>query len=401
MPSRIRTEPGGLPDLKQVARQVLARARSDDHALSELAEHAADVIVRIGADQRILYINLTGERVYGKPRSAIVGKTIAELGLPRETTKQLREGLEIALSTGATVTPHIELPVRSETIHFQSVFAPEPREDARPGSLLFFARDISDKWRAELAKRQLEAERSARINAEEAMRRSLLLSEVASLLASRPNPADGFQKLAELLVSRIADLCVLDLVGHDGTLKRAAVAHALASKARLAHELLTKFPPRLHVGPGVQEVLASRSPHLFSPSTDAHLVAAAHNDEHLRVLRAIGPRSSIVLPLYAHSRPIGTLGLSITESSRQYTLDDMAFMVELGRQIATAIEHANLQVQTQAARLASERAAHRAKKLLDVTLAISDATSLTEIARRTLEQLGTALDLTSAAFHLL
>jgi PAS domain S-box-containing protein len=151
----------------------------------------------------------------------------------------------------------------------------------------------------------------------------------------------------------------------------------------------------------MQEVLASRSPNLFSPITDAHLVAAAYNDEHLRVLRAIGPRSGILLPLYAHSRPIGTLGLSITESNRQFTLDDMAFMVELGRQVATAIDHADLQVQTQAARLASERAAYRAKKLLDVTLAISDATSLAEIARRTLEQLGTVLDLTSAALHLL
>ena len=42
MHARIRPEPGGLPDLKQVARQMLARAREDVKALEASAEHEPD-----------------------------------------------------------------------------------------------------------------------------------------------------------------------------------------------------------------------------------------------------------------------------------------------------------------------------------------------------------------------
>ncbi|MCK6592820.1 MAG: PAS domain S-box protein [Polyangiaceae bacterium] len=394
MASRIRTEPGGLPDLKQIARQLLARTRHGDRSLEELAEHAADVVVRVNRDERVLYINLTGERIYGRPRSAIVGKTLSELSLPRETTKQLRDGIELALSTGTTISPILDLAVRGETLHFQSIFTPEPRNANRPASLLLLARDVSDKLRAEEARRMLVAERRARSDAEDALRRSVLLNEVASLLATCLVPAEAFQKLAELLVSRVADLCVIDMVEMDGSLNRVAAAHALASKSSLARELAEKFPPRLPHRPSVHEVLASRTPHLYSPISDAQLATCAQNEEHLRILRALRPQSSVIIPLICRGRPVGSLGLSIT-------LDDMAFMVELGRQIAIAAEHAELRSQAQATQLASERAAHRAKKLLDMTLAISDATSIPEIARRTLEQIGAALHPTSASIHTL
>ncbi|HZF55230.1 MAG TPA: PAS domain S-box protein [Polyangiaceae bacterium] len=401
MPPRIRTEPGGLPDLKQVAKHLLARIRADARALEELAEHAPDVIARVNADERIPYINLTGERIYGSPRSNIIGKTIPELGLPRETTRQLREGLQVALSTGKAVEPLIELPVKGETLHFQFVFAPEPRDSGRPSSILLCARDVTERRRADDARRQLEAERKARLTAEEAMRRSMVLTEVAALLDSVHDPKEALPRIAELLVTRVADLCVIDAIGEDGTLKRAAVAHALDSKAPLARELLTKFPPRMHVGLSTQDILASRIPRIYSPTTDAHLVSAAYNDDHLRVLRGLGSRSAIAVPLYAHSRPVGSLGLSITESDRQFTLDDTALVVELGRQIAMALDRAHVQSQAQAAWLASERAALHAKKLLDVTLAVSEATSIAEIARRTLEQIGEAIHATSAAIHTL
>lgn len=398
MPSRIRTEPGGLPELKQVARQLLARTRTGDRTLEELADHAADVIVRIGADERVLYINLTGERIYGRPKSAIVGKTIPELSLPRETARQLREGLARALSTGEVATPPVELSVRGETLHFQTVFVPETRDGARPSTIVLFARDVTDKWRAEEAMRKLAAERRARADAEEALHRSVLLNEVASLLASSIDANEAFQKLAELLVARLADLCVIDLVEKDGSLYRAAAAHALPSKAGLARELAAKFPPRRH-GPSVHENLAARTPLLYSPVTDAQMAAFAQNEEHLGILRALGPQSTVSIPLICRGRPIGSVALSITESDRQFSLDDMAFMVELGRQVATAAEHAELRNQAHAAQITSERAAYRARKLLDVTLAISDVTSIAEIARRTLEQLGAALHPSSASIH--
>lgn len=401
MHARIRPEPRGLPNLKQVARHMLARAREDTKAFEASAEHEHDIIARLDASERLLYINLTGERVYGSSRSAFVGKLVQELGLPRETTRRIREGLQRVFATGEAVEPRIELPVKGDTLHFKTIIAPDGREAGRPACVLLLARDVTERRRAEEALRQLEAEKKARGAAEEAVRRSLLLAEVTALLDSFRDPRAALPRLAELLVTRIADLCVIDVVDEGGSLTRAAVAHSLASKAPLARELMVRFPPRVHLGGLSPEVLASRTPRLFNAGTGDPLAAAAFNEEHLRILRALGPRSTVIIPLYSHGRATGTLGLAVTESDRQYTLDDMAFMVELGRQVAIAIESALLQRQAKEAQVAAERAARFAKRLLEATLAISEAATAPDIAVQALEQLGLALQATSAAIYTL
>jgi signal transduction histidine kinase len=72
------------------------------------------------------------------------------------------------------------------------------------------------------------------------------------------------------------------------------------------------------------------------------LAGAAHDAEHLRLLRALGLRSTLLVPLIAHDRTIGMLTFVHAESGRRFRTDDIALATELARRAATAVENAHL-----------------------------------------------------------
>jgi serine phosphatase RsbU (regulator of sigma subunit) len=71
-------------------------------------------------------------------------------------------------------------------------------------------------------------------------------------------------------------------------------------------------------------------------------VAAAVDDEHLAVLRELGLHSSVVVPLVARNRMLGAVSLISSESRRTYTPSDLAFIEDVARRAATAIDNARL-----------------------------------------------------------
>jgi signal transduction histidine kinase len=90
------------------------------------------------------------------------------------------------------------------------------------------------------------------------------------------------------------------------------------------------------------------------------LESVAHDAEHLRMLRSLGFRSLINVPLVAHGRVLGALGFATGDSGRRLGPRDLDLAVELARRAAVAVEHTRLYADAQAARREAE-AANRAK----------------------------------------
>jgi signal transduction histidine kinase len=84
------------------------------------------------------------------------------------------------------------------------------------------------------------------------------------------------------------------------------------------------------------------------------------DEEHLRIIREVGIRSAIVVPLVAHDRTFGALTLIAAESGRHYGHADLALALELARRAALAVDNARLHRAELDARVAAERA-NRAK----------------------------------------
>lgn len=61
------------------------KLRLSELEVRTLVENSPDAVVRFGVDLRYLYVNSALERVTGIPRSAFIGKTMAEVGLPEKT----------------------------------------------------------------------------------------------------------------------------------------------------------------------------------------------------------------------------------------------------------------------------------------------------------------------------
>jgi signal transduction histidine kinase len=70
--------------------------------------------------------------------------------------------------------------------------------------------------------------------------------------------------------------------------------------------------------------------------------ALAQDEEHLRLLRALDPKSIITVPLFAHGKLVGAMALISATSGRVYELNDVRFAEDVAQRAAFAIENAQL-----------------------------------------------------------
>ena len=182
------------------------------------------------------------------------------------------------------------------------------------------------------------------------MERLRFLSEAGDLLASSLDYEETLPTLARLAVPRIADWCTVDVVDDRTRLRRLAVAHVDPAKTAWARELEERYPTDREAATGLGAVLRTGRSELHTEVTDDMVQAAARDPEHLRILRELGLRSYISVPLLARDRVIGALTLlTAEESGRRYDEQDLTMAELLGRRAGLAVESARLYNQTQAA----------------------------------------------------
>jgi PAS domain S-box-containing protein len=202
--------------------------------------------------------------------------------------------------------------------------------------------DVTDRKRAEEEREQLlERERLAREAAEGASAKLSFLAEASHLLASSLAFGETLTRLSNLLVPRWADWCAVDIVDEDGRPQRLAVAHRDPEKVQWAHELQRRYTPRPG-GPNFVTAIAERQTQYLPAIADEDLVAAARDEEHLRLLRELGFSSLVVVPLVIRGEVIGALTVVTAESGVHYDRDDVLFFEEIGARAAVAVENSRL-----------------------------------------------------------
>ncbi len=180
-----------------------------------------------------------------------------------------------------------------------------------------------------------------------------LLSECSELLSSSLDYQQTLANLARLVVPRMADWCAIDLADGEGRLKRLAVAHVDPAKVALAHELSRRWPPDPARDPS-HRVLRGGAAELVEEVPDELLASLASDDEHLAVIRSLGLRSWMIVPLVARQRRLGVLILVNEARSRSFTRDDLACAEDLARRAGMAIDNASLLAETERARNEAE-----------------------------------------------
>jgi PAS domain S-box-containing protein len=169
-------------------------------------------------------------------------------------------------------------------------------------------------------------------------------AQVSNELAGLTDYQTTLDKVAHLAVPEFADWCMVDMLEEDGTLQRVAVAHSDPAKMELARELHRRFPPdptRI-TGAGPMNVLRTGQPERIREITRELLDRAVPQSDYLAVLRTLGVRSYLGVPLTIRGRTLGVITFVTGESQRLYRADDLLLAQDLARRAAVAIENAML-----------------------------------------------------------
>ena len=185
------------------------------------------------------------------------------------------------------------------------------------------------------------AERSARALADAEARRSAFLADGSRILSSSFDYRATLDATARLCVPAFADWCAIYLREKDGTTKAVAIAHMDPSKSTTARELLWR-PVGARGGPvGVAKVIESGQPQMFDDIPEAMLDVLVPDQGARDLVRQLGLRSQVVLPLGARGRTLGAIALC-NASHRRLPATDLQLVEELARRAALAVDNARL-----------------------------------------------------------
>jgi signal transduction histidine kinase len=206
---------------------------------------------------------------------------------------------------------------------------------------------------AAISSAELYAEQqSLRALAVKGAERSAFLAEATARLSSL-DYEKNLEGIAHLIVPRFADWCVVDLL-EAGELRRLAVAHADPGKVEFAREIHRRYPPRRDEPGGFWHVISTGQPALYERIDDAMLEKGARDAEHLAILRELGLRSAMLVPLRRGDDIFGVVSFVLAGLDRRYDDEDLEFALELARRASYAIENARLYRQAQEASRAKD-----------------------------------------------
>ncbi len=169
-----------------------------------------------------------------------------------------------------------------------------------------------------------------------------LLLEAGAVLASSLEPTTTMNQVAQLIVPRLADLCVIDLCQEDGSIAKAAVASIDPAIAPALERLRIRHPLDPDGEHPVARVIRSGEPELQAHMSDTQMRSFAQGSEHARFMIVNRYHSAAVAPLLARGRTLGALSLLRLGDSPPYDAADLALACELARRAALAIDNAHL-----------------------------------------------------------
>ncbi len=184
-------------------------------------------------------------------------------------------------------------------------------------------------------------EASARIQAEELARRALFLLDATEALALTLDVEQVPQQLMRFAVRDIADWGMLEALDERGRLVRLATAHHDRRCQELLDELELHHPRRTPPSHLALRVLGTGRSLLFPTVSDEVLRRFGVRDDVSRaIVRKLGGRSGMLVPLVARGRVVAALTLA--SGSRVFGREDLQLAEDLARRGAVHLDNVRL-----------------------------------------------------------
>lgn len=260
-----------------------------------------------------------------------------------EDREQVEHAVDAALQHGTPfrLEHRIILPDGTErTVDEQGAVTCD--EAGRPVRMLGVVQDITERKQAEEERKELlQRERAAHAEAVLAQHRLSFLAAASGVLGSSLDCQTTLNFIARLAIPTLADWCVVASVADNGY-------HPLVSQAALnpAREALLQSLQHRYGSPWGSPraftALHTWQSELLAVVDEPILKRITQDEEQRQLLRELGFRSGMVVPMVAHGHLLGVIHLAFAESGRRYGPDDPLLAEEFASRAAQAIEGARL-----------------------------------------------------------
>jgi PAS domain S-box-containing protein len=301
-----------------------ANAKASEEQYRFLAESIPQIVWTADAAGKSEYFNRRWYEYTGMSRDEQVSELGAHEVVHADDRPAVLEAWDRAAQTGDPYEVELRLRRGSDGSYRWHLARSLPLRDSEGRVVKWFgtSTDIDDRRRAEDAQR--------------------FLAEASEVLVSSLDYEATLKRIAELVVPRLADWCAVDMVTDERTIRRLAVAHEDPSKIELAMEVERRYPQTLADREGVAKVIRTGQPEMYPNIPDEMMALVARDAEHLKILRELGLRSAMVVPLNVQGRARGAITFVSAESGRHYAESDLGFAQDLARRAALAVENARL-----------------------------------------------------------
>ena len=309
-------------DQQQLLVAELGRTALTGATVAQLVESAVETVASGLSAGAVALFSERGETLVA---TAVHGWTAADrvpVGADSPIARAFREGDSAVTQTMAVA------PVRGEGGAMIGVLAVVPAEPVVPDDVVF-VRSVANLVAAAMVRERAEA-------------RLRFLAEAGHVLNESLDYDATLATLADLVVPRLADWCIVDLAEDDGSMRRVAVRAADPRKQELLDVLHREYPPVVGSGQPAGRALATGATAHFPEFTPESLRATTLDERHFELMEQLDPHSAMAVPLVAQGRVLGALTFAWSESGRHYEEPDTVLAEELGRRAALAIVNAGL-----------------------------------------------------------
>jgi PAS domain S-box-containing protein len=332
---------------------ALSELRSSEERYRQLVESASDyAIFTVDAEGRITNWSTGAERLFGYREEEIIGKPGSLLFTPEDIRSGApEEELRVAAEEGRAEDERWHVRKDGSRFWASGFVRPILGEDGTLRGFAKVARDVTER------KRAAEVQR--------------FLAEAGEALSSSLDYRATLASVAHLVVPTLADWCTVDVVTEDGSVERLAVAHPDPKRVELAYELQERYPTDPDAPSGVPTVLRTGEPEMMEEIPEELIEQAARDEGHRQMLRELGLRSYMVVPLVARGRTLGAISFVSAESGRRYGPADLELARELARRAGLAVDNARLYEEAQkeiAERRWAQEELQRSREQLEVIL---------------------------------
>lgn len=180
----------------------------------------------------------------------------------------------------------------------------------------------------------------ARLAAEQerATSRATFFAGAARSLADADDLTETLDRLADLAIEALGEICLVDLVDEEGNGVRRVAKHRDPARQPLVDRLRDEYPPDPGGVHPAAEVLRSGTTRWSDHMSEAFLRVTTRDAGHLALTNELGFRSYATVPIVGSREVLGTL--TTVSCSRPLRPDDVSLAEQLARQVAGLVDSA-------------------------------------------------------------